>query len=69
MVRAVIQRVNFSSVEVEGKIVGKINKGINVLLGVEDGDSIQDVKYMAEKIVNLRIFEDADEKMNLSLWM
>jgi D-tyrosyl-tRNA(Tyr) deacylase len=67
MVRAVIQRVNFSSVEVEGKIVGKINKGINVLLGVEDGDSIQDVKYMAEKIVNLRIFEDADEKMNLSL--
>ncbi|MDH8677132.1 D-aminoacyl-tRNA deacylase [Fusibacter bizertensis] len=65
--RAVIQRVNFSSVEVEGKIVGKINKGINVLLGVEDGDSIQDVKYMAEKIVNLRIFEDADEKMNLSL--
>ena len=65
--RAVVQRVNFSSVEVEGQVVGKINKGINVLLGVEEGDLSQDVKYMADKIVNLRIFEDADEKMNLSL--
>lgn len=65
--RAVVQRVNFSSVEVEGQVVGKINKGINVLLGVEEGDSSQDVKYMADKIVNLRIFEDADDKMNLSL--
>lgn len=65
--RAVVQRVNFSSVEVDGQIVGRINKGINVLLGVEEGDSLQDVKYMSDKIVNLRIFEDADEKMNLSL--
>jgi len=66
-VRAVIQRVNFSSVIVEGKIVGAIKMGLNVLLGVEEGDTIQDVAYMAEKAVNLRIFEDADEKMNLSL--
>lgn len=65
--RAVVQRVNFSSVIVEGQIVGSIKAGLNVLLGVEEGDSLQDVDYMAEKIVNLRIFEDADEKMNHSL--
>ncbi len=65
--RAVIQRVNFSSVIVEGKIVGAIKMGLNVLLGVEDGDTAQDVAYMAEKIVHLRIFEDAEDKMNLSL--
>lgn len=65
--RAVVQRVNLSSVIVEGKIVGEIKKGFTVLLGVEDGDSLKDVVYMAEKIVNLRIFEDAEDKMNLSL--
>lgn len=65
--RAVIQRVNFSSVIVEGQVVGAIQAGLNVLLGVEEGDSAQDVAYMAEKIVNLRIFEDSDEKMNHSL--
>ena len=61
--RAVVQRVNISSVIVEGQIVGSIKAGLNVLLGVEEGDSLQDVDYMAEKIVNLRIFEDADEKI------
>ena len=65
--RAVVQRVNFSSVNVEGQIVGSIKAGLNVLLGVEEGDTLQDVDYMAEKIVNLRIFEDSDEKMNHSL--
>lgn len=65
--RAVVQRVNFSSVIVEGKVVGEIKMGLNVLLGVEEGDTNQDVAYMAEKIVNLRIFEDSEEKMNLSL--
>ena len=65
--RAVIQRVNLSSVIVEGKIVGEIKKGFTVLLGVEDGDTEKDVSYMAEKIVNLRIFEDSEDKMNLSL--
>lgn len=65
--RAVIQRVNRSSVIVDSKVVGEIGKGLNVLLGVEDGDSEKDVAYMVEKIVNLRIFEDDQEKMNLSL--
>ncbi len=65
--RAVVQRVNLSSVIVEGKIVGEIKKGLTVLLGVEEGDSEKDVVYMAEKIVNLRIFEDSEDKMNLSL--
>jgi D-tyrosyl-tRNA(Tyr) deacylase len=65
--RAVVQRVNFSSVVVEDKTVGEIAKGLNVLLGVEEGDTEKDVQYMADKIVNLRIFEDDEEKMNLSL--
>ncbi|MBE0449645.1 MAG: D-tyrosyl-tRNA(Tyr) deacylase [Clostridia bacterium] len=65
--RAVVQRVNHSSVIVDGKVVGEIGKGLNVLLGVEEGDSEKDVVYMVEKIVNLRIFEDDQEKMNLSL--
>lgn len=65
--RAVVQRVNHSSVIVDGNVVGEIGKGLNVLLGVEEGDSEKDVVYMVEKIVNLRIFEDDQEKMNLSL--
>ncbi len=65
--RAVIQRVNFSSVEVDGAIVGQVKKGLNVLLGVGDGDTMKDVEYMVEKICGLRIFEDDEEKMNLSL--
>ena len=65
--RAVIQRVNFSSVEVEGVIVGNVKKGLNVLLGVGEGDTQKDVDYMVDKICGLRIFEDSDEKMNLSL--
>ncbi len=65
--RAVVQKVNFSAVQVDGKNVGEISKGLNVLLGVEEGDTLQDVKYMADKIPHLRIFEDKDDKMNLSL--
>ena len=65
--RAVVQRVNLSSVIVDGKIVGEIKKGFNVLLGVEEGDILKDAVYMADKIVNLRIFEDHEDKMNLSL--
>ena len=65
--RAVVQRVLYSSVSVDGKIVGKIGKGFNILLGVGEGDSINDVKWMAEKIAHLRIFEDENAKMNLSL--
>lgn len=65
--RAVVQRVISSEVWVNGEIVGKIGKGINVLIGVEEEDTIDDVNYTAEKIANLRIFEDENEKLNLSL--
>lgn len=65
--RAVIQRVNFSSVEVDGKVIGKIKKGLNVLLGITKDDSYEDIKYLRDKIVNLRIFEDETDKMNKSL--
>lgn len=64
---AVIQRVSYSSVKVEGKIVGEINKGLNILLGVKKGDTSEDVKKLVNKIVNLRIFQDENDKMNLSL--
>ncbi len=65
--RAVIQRVLSSSVTVEEKIVGQITQGLNVLLGVEDGDTEEDVRYLADKIMGLRIFQDEEDKMNLSL--
>ncbi|MGI6733150.1 MAG: D-aminoacyl-tRNA deacylase [Anaerovoracaceae bacterium] len=65
--RAVVQRVIRSHVLVDGEIKGEISKGLMVLLGVEEGDTDTDVNYMAEKITGLRIFEDADGKMNLSL--
>lgn len=65
--RAVIQRVKNASVTVDGNIVGKIGKGLLVLLGVSNDDSEKDANYLIEKTLNLRIFEDLDEKMNLSL--
>jgi D-tyrosyl-tRNA(Tyr) deacylase len=65
--RAVVQRVKKSSVTVEENIVGKIDHGLMILLGVEKGDSKEDMKYIADKVMNLRIFEDEDEKMNLSV--
>lgn len=65
--RAVVQRVKKSKVTVEEKIVGEINQGLMVLLGVGIDDSILDVEYLAEKILNLRIFEDKAGKMNESL--
>jgi D-tyrosyl-tRNA(Tyr) deacylase len=65
--KAVLQRVQSASVEVEGKMVGAIKGGILVLLGVEKGDSEKDTDWMSEKIANLRIFEDEAGKMNLSL--
>ncbi len=64
--RAVIQRVTQSSVIVDNKTVGRIDKGLTVLIGVSSNDTIKDMEYMAEKIVNLRIFEDSSGKMNLS---
>lgn len=65
--RAVVQRVLKSDVSVDGKITGAISKGFTVLLGVEDDDNIKDAIYMADKIIGLRVFEDEDGKMNLSL--
>lgn len=65
--RAVVQRVIRSDVSVEGTITGQIEKGFLVFLGVEEDDTSADAKYLAEKITGLRIFEDAADKMNLSL--
>ena len=65
--RAVIQRVSRAKVTVAGETTGEIGKGILVLLGVSREDSEKEAAYLAEKTLNLRIFEDADGKMNLSL--
>ena len=65
--RAVVQRVSFAKVEVEGEITGKIGKGLLILLGVARGDTVSQADYLAKKIAELRIFEDAEGKMNLSL--
>ncbi len=65
--RAVVQRVSSSRVETGGSTVGAIEKGFCVLLGVTHSDTEADAKWLAEKIVNLRIFEDDQDKLNLSL--
>ena len=65
--RAVVQRVLKAAVTVADEEVGSIDKGYLVLLGVEENDTQEDAQYLAEKIVGLRIFEDKEEKMNLSL--
>ena len=65
--RAVVQKVSSSKVTVDGEIIGQINKGLMVLLGVTHDDTSKDVDYMVDKVTNLRIFEDEEGKMNLSL--
>ncbi|WP_304942076.1 D-aminoacyl-tRNA deacylase [Vallitalea guaymasensis] len=65
--RVVVQRVKHASVEVEGELIGEIGKGILVLVGFLDNDDMKVYDYMLDKIINLRIFEDEDDKMNLSV--
>ena len=65
--RAVVQRVTSARVRVEGRIVGEIGRGLLVFAGVEKGDGPDDIAYIAGKVNDLRIFEDASGKMNLSL--
>ena len=65
--RAVVQRVREADVTVEGSVTGAIERGLMVLLGVEYRDDESDARYMADKISGLRIFEDSDGKMNLSV--
>ncbi len=65
--RAVVQRVKKCSVEVGGKIVGDIEKGLLLLLGIKEDDDQKDIDYIKDKVVNLRVFEDEEGKMNLSL--
>jgi D-tyrosyl-tRNA(Tyr) deacylase len=65
--RAVVQRVTDARVTVEGRLCGRIREGLLVYLGVAAEDSEQDLKTMADKVVNLRIFPDGEDKMNLSV--
>lgn len=64
--KVVLQRVNSASVQVNGEIVGEIGKGLLLLIGASKDDTEEDVRLMADKSLNLRIFEDDDGKMNLS---
>ena len=65
--RCVVQRVAHASVEVEGELVSKIENGFMVLVGAEEGDAEADARYCADKIAGLRVFEDENDKMNLSV--
>lgn len=65
--RAVVQRVTSSMVSVDGVVIGKIDKGFNVLIGISKDDTVEDLQYIKDKIINLRVFHDENDKMNLSL--
>ena len=65
--RAGVQRVTNADVKIDGRVNGKIDDGLLVLLGVGNGDTEEDMKYIADKIIKLRIFSDENDKMNLSL--
>ncbi|MEZ4630462.1 MAG: D-aminoacyl-tRNA deacylase [Deinococcales bacterium] len=65
--RALLQRVAWAKVEVEGEVIGKIDKGIAILLGVHEEDSEAEANFLAQKIAKLRIFQDSEGKMNLSI--
>lgn len=65
--RAVIQRVNKASVTIDNSIYSEINKGLLVLLGIEDADAVEDIEWLSNKIINLRIFNDENGVMNVSV--
>jgi D-tyrosyl-tRNA(Tyr) deacylase len=65
--KLVVQRVSKANVKVDNKVVGKIEKGFLVLVGIKVGDTKEQAKYLARKLINLRVFEDENEKMNLSI--
>lgn len=65
--RSVVQRVKHAKVTVDNKIIGQIEQGIMLLIGIEDSDDEKDLEYMTDKVINLRIFEDEEGKMNKSL--
>lgn len=65
--RAVVQRVSSSSVCVNEKVIGEIGAGFNVLIGISKDDTLEDLKYIRDKVINLRVFHDENDKMNLSL--
>ena len=65
--RAVVQRVTNADVKIDGRVNGKIDNGLLVLLGVGNGETEEDMKYIADTIIKLRIFSDENDKMNLSL--
>ena len=65
--RCVVQKVNHSSVKVDGKIVNEIKRGLMVLVGFTDTDTIDDINYCVKKVANLRVFEDENDVMNLSV--
>tara|TARA_X000001036_G_C20606366_1_gene777127 strand:- start:881 stop:1324 length:444 start_codon:yes stop_codon:yes gene_type:complete len=64
---AVIQRCIKANVKVDNKVIAKIDQGLVVLLGIQSGDDYKDASYVAKKIINLRIYNDSDDKMNLSI--
>ena len=65
--KAIIQRVNYASVKIENEYVGKIKEGLLVLIGFELSDDTADIQWVINKIVNMRLFDDQNQKMNLSL--
>ncbi|OQD43863.1 D-tyrosyl-tRNA(Tyr) deacylase [Croceivirga radicis] len=65
--KVVVQRVTYASVSVKGVVLSKIGKGLLVLVGIEDADTKEDIDWLCRKVVNLRIFNDGDGVMNLSL--
>lgn len=65
--RAIVQRVKNSRVEVENKIIGSIDKGFNVLIGISNEDTKEDIDYIVRKVTGMRVFEDENGKMNFSL--